>query len=63
MLGNGNVLNLKWTLEAMDKIVELVNKGWRPDDLAWEFDATEREITALLERNGLPVHPRRKRKW
>lgn len=57
------MLNLKWTLEAMDRIARLVNQGWRPDDLAWEYDIPEAEIIELLKRNGLPVHPRRKRKW
>ena len=57
------MLNLKWTLEAMDRITRLVNQGWRPDDLTWEYDISEAEMIELLKRNGLPVHPRRKRKW
>lgn len=56
-------LNTEFTVDDMDRITNLVNKGWRPTDLAGELDISEARVVALLERNGLPVHPRRKRKW
>lgn len=54
-------LNLKWDLQKMDMIAHLSAKGWRPDELAFEYGASEQEMVELLQRNGLPVHPRRKR--
>ena len=53
------MLNLRWTIADMDAIAALVRKGWKPDDLAYKYKMTEKEMVALLRRNGMPVHRRR----
>lgn len=55
-------MNTEFTIETMDRVKRMTDEGWRPGDIAFSLDISEARTVALLQRNGLPVHARRKRK-
>jgi len=55
-------INRTYTMADMDAIQQRVDDGWQAEDLAHYLSQPMTAVMGLLQRNGVVVRPRQKRK-